>query len=91
VFRVLVADMHTQIGTPDPVGFPLDLVERRQKERHFIEQLLDTSKLDPFDIPIKVNATLRKYQQEGVNWLAFLHKYKLHGCLCDGKPLHLHI
>jgi TATA-binding protein-associated factor len=34
-----------------------------------------------------VQATLRKYQQEGVNWLAFLAKYKLHGILCDDMGL----
>ena len=24
------------------------------------------------------------FLQDGVNWLAFLNKYKLHGILCDG-------
>jgi TATA-binding protein-associated factor len=33
---------------------------------------------------MKLNTTLRAYQQDGVNWLAFLHKYNLHGILCDG-------
>ena len=36
-------------------------------------------------MPVKVNAELRKYQQDGVNWLAFLAKYQLHGILCDGE------
>lgn len=48
-------------------------------------QLLDGSKVQQYEIPIKINAELRKYQQEGVNWLAFLAKYQLHGILCDGK------
>ena len=30
---------------------------------------------------------LRKYQQEGINWLAFLAKYQLHGILCDDMGL----
>ena len=34
---------------------------------------------------VDVKAELRKYQQDGVNWLAFLAKYQLHGILCDGK------
>jgi len=34
---------------------------------------------------VKIKAELRKYQQEGVNWLAFLAKYQLHGILCDGQ------
>lgn len=34
-----------------------------------------------------VDAKLRSYQQAGVNWLAFLNKYKLHGILCDDMGL----
>ena len=41
-----------------------------------------------YDIPIKINADLRKYQKDGVNWLAFLNKYNLHGILCDGTPIY---
>ena len=36
-------------------------------------------------MPVTIKAELRKYQQEGVNWLAFLAKYQLHGILCDGE------
>jgi len=42
-----------------------------------------------YHIPVKIKAELRKYQQEGVNWLAFLAKYQLHGILCDGELLNL--
>lgn len=38
-------------------------------------------------MPVKVNAELRSYQQDGVNWLAFLRKYELHGILCDDMGL----
>jgi TATA-binding protein-associated factor len=56
------------------------------EERQFLAQLLDGSKkVEPYVIPVPINAELRPYQQEGVNWLAFLTKYKLHGILCDGK------
>ena len=48
-------------------------------------QLLDGSKVQQYNIPVKIKAELRKYQQEGVNWLAFLAKYQLHGILCDGQ------
>lgn len=60
-----------------------DLKERRNKEREFLEQLLDTSKLTEYKIPTIIKAELRKYQQDGVNWLAFLNRYNLHGILCD--------
>jgi TATA-binding protein-associated factor len=48
-------------------------------------QLLDGSKVEPYTIPVNIKAELRKYQQDGVNWLAFLAKYHLHGILCDGR------
>ena len=60
-----------------------DLKERRKKEREFLEQLLDTSKLTQYKVPTIVKAELRKYQQDGINWLAFLNRYNLHGILCD--------
>jgi TATA-binding protein-associated factor len=58
---------------------------KRETEREFLTQLLDGSKVTPYEIPIKLNVELRKYQHEGVNWLAFLAKYQLHGILCDGE------
>lgn len=47
--------------------------------------MLDGSQVEDYEIPVPINAELRKYQREGVNWLAFLSKYQLHGILCDGK------
>lgn len=49
--------------------------------------MMDPSKAKPFKLPIAIKATLRKYQQDGVNWLAFLNKYHLHGILCDDMGL----
>ncbi len=31
----------------------------------------------------RINGTLRRYQQEGINWLAFLRRFGLHGVLAD--------
>jgi TATA-binding protein-associated factor len=76
--------MSRQAGLPDPPGFPEDLLKRREAERQFLTQLLDGSKVEKYDIPVTIKAELRKYQQDGVNWLAFLSKYQLHGILCDG-------
>jgi len=39
------------------------LVEQKQKERKFLEQLLDGKKVENYTIPVPVNAELRKYQQ----------------------------
>ncbi|XP_027050229.1 TATA-binding protein-associated factor 172-like [Pocillopora damicornis] len=63
------------------------MVEQKQKERKFLEQLLDGKKVENYTIPVPIKAELRKYQQDGVNWLAFLNRYKLHGILCDDMGL----
>ncbi|KAJ2111390.1 TATA-binding protein-associated factor mot1, partial [Coemansia sp. RSA 922] len=86
-FAQLLKLVPLEADIPDPVGFPAELVAQRDHERKFLAQLMDPSKLEPFRIPVKVNATLRKYQQEGVDWLAFLNKYELHGVLCDDMGL----
>lgn len=51
-------------------------------------QLLDGSKVAEYKIPVDMGIELRKYQRDGVSWLAFLARYQLHGLLCDGAPLH---
>ncbi|EKM55940.1 uncharacterized protein PHACADRAFT_144887 [Phanerochaete carnosa HHB-10118-sp] len=86
-FASLVKMVPLEAGLPDPPDFSEDLLRRRETERQFLTQLLDGSKVQQFDIPVKINAELRKYQQEGVNWLAFLAKYQLHGILCDDMGL----
>ena len=84
-FASLVKMVPLEAGLPDPPNFPEDLLKRREEERQFLMQLLDGSKVEQYKIPVTIQAELRKYQQEGVNWLAFLAKYQLHGILCDGK------
>lgn len=76
-----------QAGLPDPPSFTEELTLKRAEERDFLVQLLDGSKVADYEMPIKVAVQLRKYQQEGVNWLAFLAKYQLHGILCDDMGL----
>ncbi|SGZ41566.1 related to TATA-binding protein-associated factor MOT1 [Hanseniaspora guilliermondii] len=68
-------------------GFSKKFLEGREKERDFLIQMMDPSKIEAFKMPVNINATLRKYQQDGVNWLAFLNKYNLHGILCDDMGL----
>lgn len=60
---------------------------KREKEREFLKQLLSPSSIPNYEVPIPIEAKLRSYQQTGVNWLAFLNKYKLHGILCDDMGL----
>lgn len=39
------------------------LVKQKEAERHFLDQLLDGTKLDKFAIPVPIKCELRKYQQ----------------------------
>ncbi|TDL27615.1 SNF2 chromatin remodeling protein [Rickenella mellea] len=86
-FASLVKMVPLEAGLPDPPDFSDELLQRRDQERQFLTQLLDGKKVEQYNIPVKINAELRKYQQEGVNWLAFLAKYQLHGILCDDMGL----
>lgn len=83
-FATLVKLVPLEAGIPDPPGLSQELLKGRDRERKFIAQMLDVHKVESFDLPVTIKADLRSYQQEGVNWLAFLNKYHLHGILCDG-------
>ena len=43
--------------------------------------------MKPFISPLKNFGELRPYQQEGINWLAFLRECGLHGVLADDMGL----
>ncbi|KAI4456700.1 tata-binding protein-associated factor [Holotrichia oblita] len=87
-FATLVQLMPLDGGVPEPPGLKLsDLCAKREKEREFLSQLLSPSSIPDYQIPVPIDAELRTYQQAGVNWLAFLNKYKLHGILCDDMGL----
>ncbi|WFD29083.1 TATA-binding protein-associated factor mot1 [Malassezia sp. CBS 17886] len=93
--RLLAANTFAQLvkvvplvqGLPEPPGFPPALLARRQAEQEFVAQLLDGSKVAPYALPVAMNIELRKYQLEGVSWMAFLARYQLHGILCDDMGL----
>ncbi|KAI9288630.1 hypothetical protein BC943DRAFT_288000 [Umbelopsis sp. AD052] len=86
-FALLIKLVPLEAGIPDPPGMSQELLAHRDEERKFLSQLMDPSKIETFVIPVKINAELRKYQQEGVSWLAFLNKFHLHGILCDDMGL----
>ncbi|XP_023219051.1 TATA-binding protein-associated factor 172-like, partial [Centruroides sculpturatus] len=86
-FASLIRLMPLEGGMKDPPDLSPELIQRKAEERRFLEQLMDSKKLENFKVPVQINAELRSYQQDGVNWLAFLNKYKLHGILCDDMGL----
>ena len=63
------------------------LQRKRDHDKKFLEQLFDQSKCDKYKICVPLNATLRDYQQDGVNWLMFLNNFGLHGILSDEMGL----
>ncbi|XP_014673843.1 PREDICTED: TATA-binding protein-associated factor 172-like isoform X1 [Priapulus caudatus] len=86
-FASLIRLMPLESGIVDPPELKPCLVEQKARQRCFMQQLLDSNKADDYKVPVPIHAELRKYQQDGVNWLAFLNKYKLHGILCDDMGL----
>lgn len=73
------------------VSVPLNLSDNMstliQAQRQFLDQLFNPDQINDYKVPVMINAKLRSYQQTGINWLAFLNKYKLHGILCDDMGL----
>lgn len=51
------------------------------------KQLQDFQGIEPVQPSSQLNAELRPYQQEGLNWLVFLHRYRLGGILADDMGL----
>ena len=87
-FADLMPLLPLEEGAPEPAtGFPGALKAPRAEARRQISQLLDGSKLERFKVPVRVDAQLRSYQRDGVDWLAFLHRFGLHGILCDDMGL----
>ena len=54
---------YLQAGIPDPPEMKASLTAEKEKQRLFLEQLMDSSKLEDYKISIPVDAQLRKYQQ----------------------------
>lgn len=52
-----------------------------------LTQLQDFSGIEAVGVSPKLQAELRPYQQDGLNWLAFLHRYSLGGILADDMGL----
>lgn len=88
-FAQLVQLVPLDGAVPEPPNLAnsSSLKSQREKDRAFLAQLLHPTSIPDFVIPIKIQASLRSYQQAGVNWLAFLNRYKLHGILCDDMGL----
>src|SRR5690606_34748431 len=65
----------------EPIEPPIE-----EETRHYLDELsrLETTRL--LDIT-RLKATLRPYQEQGLNWLWFLYCHGLSGLLCDDMGL----
>ncbi|NOZ52852.1 MAG: DEAD/DEAH box helicase [Gammaproteobacteria bacterium] len=55
--------------------------------RQFTDRLRDLNGIETVGPPAGLNATLRPYQQRGLDWLQFLRKHQLAGILADDMGL----
>jgi superfamily II DNA or RNA helicase len=61
--------------------------EGAQSLRAMVQQLCGRAELAEVAVPASLNATLRPYQQQGLNWLQFLRTHGLAGILADDMGL----
>ncbi|KAL4188800.1 hypothetical protein AMTRI_Chr08g162230 [Amborella trichopoda] len=85
-FAALVPLLPLARDLPSPVGVS-ETLSRSTEDAHFLEQLLDNSHVNDYKLSFELKVTIRRYQQEGINWLSFLRRFKLHGILCDDMGL----
>lgn len=52
-----------------------------------VARMADLAAPTPVEVPAALDATLRPYQREGLDWLAFLHRNELGGILADDMGL----
>lgn len=86
-FATLIQLMPLDGSVSVPSDLSSNMITLIQSKRQFLEQLFNPNQINDYKVPIIINAKLRSYQQTGVNWLAFLNKFKLHGILCDDMGL----
>jgi len=61
--------------------------EGAQQLRAMVQQLSGRAELPVVAVPASVQAQLRPYQQQGLNWLQFLREHSLGGILADDMGL----
>jgi hypothetical protein len=61
--------------------------EAREQIEFYKTNLTDFEQIESVEVPAGLRASLRKYQQEGLNWLNFLDEFGFGGCLADDMGL----
>lgn len=66
---------------------PLFTFEMQRSLRTYVEQLQDKKGLPPVQLPDSLQAELRPYQQEGLEWLVFMREQQFGAILADDMGL----
>lgn len=61
--------------------------EAREEIAFYKEKVREFERIGTVEPPAGLNATLRDYQKEGLNWLCFLDEFGFGGCLADDMGL----
>lgn len=62
-------------------------VKLSPEDEAMVNRLLRFSKLPAYQLPCDFQGTLREYQKEGYDWLAFLYAHNFGACLADDMGL----
>jgi len=75
---------HQTLSMLDDQGM---IAKGTSKLRELADKLKNFQQVTTIDVPTGLNATLRTYQHQGLNWLQFLREYQLGGILADDMGL----
>ncbi len=88
-FATIVQLLPLAQGMPPPPALSPEQTTAWQQDHRFLDSLLDNQSAEAVQLPFELTVQLRPYQQEGINWLAFLRRSGLHGilavCLVGGE------
>jgi len=59
----------------------------RNELMHYKAKFADFESIESIKVPKELNASLREYQKQGLNWLNFLDEFGFGGCLADDMGL----
>ncbi len=62
-------------------------IQSRERLSIYKAKLSDFKTIEAIEVPEELNAALRGYQKEGLNWLNFLDSFNFGGCLADDMGL----
>ena len=62
-------------------------IEAREQLAYYQSKMSTFQEIREIKVPESLNATLRDYQKQGLNWLNFLDEFEFGGCLADDMGL----